>query len=334
MILKQKAYLRPAHASRRRRAGLVLQRLSGGRPEPGRPARPAPDRGCELPALLDRQRRRVTADAALLQRASGAARGGPDPRRRGRLRAARAAARRRGASASTPSSGTSTASGRRRSGPRSACAARASSSPTSTPACSSTTRRWSASTAATWAAALRPQLQLVRPVRRLRRPPAPCDNNGHGTHTMGTMVGDDGGRPTRSASRRAPSGSPPRAARPAAARTPRCCVRPVDARADRPQRRTTRGPTCGPHIVNNSWGGGGGDPFYQATVQAWVAAGIFPGSPTATAARLQHRRLARRLPRDATRVGAFDINDVIASFSSRGPRPATARSSRTSPRPA
>ena len=22
---------------------------------------------------------------------------------------------------------------------------------------------------------------------------APCDNDGHGTHTMGTMVGDDGG---------------------------------------------------------------------------------------------------------------------------------------------
>jgi hypothetical protein len=31
-----------------------------------------------------------------------------------------------------------------------------------------------------------------------------------------------------------------------------------------------------PHVVNNSWGGGGGDPWYQAKVQAWQAAGIFP----------------------------------------------------------
>ena len=41
---------------------------------------------------------------------------------------------------------------------------------------------------------VQPQLQLVRPVQRLRHPSlAPCDNNNHGTHTMGTMVGDDGG---------------------------------------------------------------------------------------------------------------------------------------------
>ena len=55
---------------------------------------------------------------------------------------------------------------------------------------------------------------------------APCDNNGHGTHTMGTMVGDDGDRArTRSASPRTRSGSRPRAARPTAARRTRCCRR-------------------------------------------------------------------------------------------------------------
>ena len=31
-----------------------------------------------------------------------------------------------------------------------------------------------------------------------------------------------------------------------------------------------------PDIVNNSWGGGSGDPFFQPAVQAWVASGIFP----------------------------------------------------------
>jgi hypothetical protein len=37
-----------------------------------------------------------------------------------------------------------------------------------------------------------------------------------------------------------------------------------------------RRPDLRPHVVNNSWGGGSGDPFYQETVAAWVASGIFP----------------------------------------------------------
>ena len=39
-------------------------------------------------------------------------------------------------------------------------------------------------------------------------------------------------------------------------------------------------PSCDPgrrpQVVNNSWGGGPGQPWYQLSVQAWVAAGIFP----------------------------------------------------------
>ena len=115
---------------------------------------------------------------------------------------------------------------------------------------------------------LRPQLQLVRPVRAsaaTRR--APCDNNGHGTHTMGTMVGDDGGRTNQ-------IGVAPGAKWIAAkgCETSTCSDAALlasgqwIARADRPRRRRTRAPTCAPHIVNNSWGGGGGDPFYQDIV--------------------------------------------------------------------
>jgi hypothetical protein len=32
----------------------------------------------------------------------------------------------------------------------------------------------------------------------------------------------------------------------------------------------------GADILNNSWGGDGGDSFYRRTVQSWRAAGIFP----------------------------------------------------------
>lgn len=35
-------------------------------------------------------------------------------------------------------------------------------------------------------------------------------------------------------------------------------------------------PDMRPHVVNNSWGGGGCNTFFQAKNQAWVAAGIFP----------------------------------------------------------
>ena len=201
----------------------------------------------------------------------------------------------------------------------SASAARASSSPTSTPACSSTTRRWSASTAATWATA--PSTTTTTGSTRPSVCPAaaPCDNNGHGTHTMGTMVGDDGAGNQ--------IGVAPGARWIAAKGCETSCLlrrraagrRPVDAGADRPRRRTTRGPTCAPHIVNNSWGGGGNDPWYQDIVDAWVAAGHLPGVlQRQRRARLRHRRLARRL-RASYGVGAFDVNNAIASFSSRGP---------------
>jgi subtilisin family serine protease len=35
-------------------------------------------------------------------------------------------------------------------------------------------------------------------------------------------------------------------------------------------------PTKRPNVINNSWGGPGGDSWYQSYIQAWVAAGMFP----------------------------------------------------------
>ena len=124
-----------------------------------------------------------------------------------------------GARPRTPWSGASTASTRRRSGRRTTIAARTSSSPTSTPE-SSTPRgaRREVPRQPRWRN-VRPQLQLVRPVG-VCPSGAPCDNNGHGTHTMGTMVGRRR-RPGTNQIGVAPprSGSPPRVARPTAART-------------------------------------------------------------------------------------------------------------------
>ncbi|MFE9257602.1 S8 family serine peptidase [Streptomyces sp. NPDC006879] len=152
---------------------------------------------------------------------------------------------------------------------------------------------------------------------------APCDNNDHGTHTMGTMVGDDGGANK--------IGVAPGARWIAAkgCETSSCSessllasgqwiVAPTDRAGQNPR------PDQAPHVVNNSWGSSLHDDWYQDIVTAWRAAGIFPafsvgnsgpgcatsGSPGDYAASYSS--------------GAFDINDAIASFSSRGQGPSGA----------
>jgi subtilisin family serine protease len=98
-----------------------------------------------------------------------------------------------------------------------------------------------------------------------------CDNNGHGTHTMGTMVGDDD--PTLAYQ----VGMAPNAQWIACkgCETDECSEASLNACADwiiAP----AGDPANRPHIVNNSWGGVGGNNWYLAKVEAWRAAGIFP----------------------------------------------------------
>jgi hypothetical protein len=98
-----------------------------------------------------------------------------------------------------------------------------------------------------------------------------CDNNGHGTHTMGTMVGDDDPALTWQA------GMAPGAQfiMCKGCESTSCSEASLNACAD--WLLAPGGSTANrPHIVNNSWGGYGCDTWYQAKVQAWRAAGIFP----------------------------------------------------------
>ncbi|WP_231629577.1 S8 family serine peptidase, partial [Streptomyces clavuligerus] len=146
---------------------------------------------------------------------------------------------------------------------------------------------------------------------------APCDNNDHGTHTMGTMVGDDGGANK--------IGVAPGATWIAAkgCETTSCSqtslmasgqwiVAPTDRNGQNPR------PDLAPDIVNNSWGSTVHNPWYKDIVNSWRAAGVFPafsngnnGPGCATSGS----------PGDyvaSYSSGAFDSNNAIASFSSRG----------------
>jgi subtilisin family serine protease len=149
---------------------------------------------------------------------------------------------------------------------------------------------------------------------------APCDNVGHGSHTMGTMVGDDGDPGTNQI------GVAPHARWIAAkgCESDFCSdeallaagqwiLAPTDLNGQNPR------PDLAPNIVNNSWGDGPGNPFYQQIVDAWNAAGIFPQFSNGNAGPSCGSAGSPGDFLNTYAAGAFDINNTIADFSSRGP---------------
>ncbi|MBP3041352.1 S8 family serine peptidase [Bacillaceae bacterium Marseille-Q3522] len=153
----------------------------------------------------------------------------------------------------------------------------------------------------------------------------PYDDQGHGTHTMGTMVGSE------------PDGSNQIGVAPGAKwiavkaftasggtdtdllQAGEWILAPKDANGN-PH------PEMAPDVVNNSWGGGPGlDEWYREMVQNWRAADIFPefsagnttlfnpGGPGSIATPANYP--------ESFATGATDINDALASFSLQGPSP-------------
>jgi subtilisin family serine protease/N-acetylneuraminic acid mutarotase len=145
---------------------------------------------------------------------------------------------------------------------------------------------------------------------------APCDTNGHGTHTMGTMVGDDGaanqvgvapGATWIEANGCCPSDA-------ALIASGEWMLAPRDLQGQNPD--TTKRP----NIINNSWGSivPSNDPFMEDVEQAWAAAGIWgqwsngnSGPNCATSGSPGSRIINYS-------AGAYDINNNIAGFSARG----------------
>ncbi|WP_328904085.1 S8 family serine peptidase [Streptomyces sp. NBC_00441] len=146
---------------------------------------------------------------------------------------------------------------------------------------------------------------------------APCDDHGHGTHTMGTMVGSDRDGNT--------IGVAPGAQWIAAkACTPLGCTQddlmaagqwilaPTDRFGGNPR------PDLAPDIVNNSWGADIIDTWYKDMVQAWRDAGIFPAFSNGNAGPDCATAGSPGAYTNTYATGAYDSAGDIASFSSRG----------------
>jgi subtilisin family serine protease/N-acetylneuraminic acid mutarotase len=144
----------------------------------------------------------------------------------------------------------------------------------------------------------------------------PCDGNGHGTHTMGTMAGDDGagnqigvapGVQWIAANGCCPSDT-------ALIESGEWLLEPTDLNGENPDA------SMRPDIINNSWGttAPSNDPFMEDISLAWTASGIFGAwangniGPSCQTSGSPGSRIINYS------VGAYDINNTIAGFSSRG----------------
>ncbi|MFD6140903.1 carboxypeptidase regulatory-like domain-containing protein [Promicromonospora sp. NPDC060271] len=146
----------------------------------------------------------------------------------------------------------------------------------------------------------------------------PFDDNGHGTHTIGTMVGDDGNGNQIGVAPGADwiaTNGCDSCSDAALLSSGQWIVAPTKTDGSDPD------PSKRPNIVNNSWGltaAGSIDDWYTDTTEAWEAAGIFgtwsagnsgPGCTTTSSPGANTGSYS---------VGAFDVNGAIAGFSSRG----------------
>lgn len=145
----------------------------------------------------------------------------------------------------------------------------------------------------------------------------PCDNTGHGTHVLGTMVGDGGIGVAPGAQWIVAKGCETRNCSQAALLSAaQFMLAPTDLAGENPR------PDLRPHLVNNSWGGpASADPWYEAVVDAWQAAGIFPQFAAGNTDEEPECGTASNpgnLPASYA-AGAFDIDGNLADFSRRGP---------------
>lgn len=142
---------------------------------------------------------------------------------------------------------------------------------------------------------------------------APCDNNDHGTHVMGTMVGVNGIGVAPGARWIAAKGCESNTCTDASLiAAGEWMLAPKDLNGQNPR------PDLAPDIVNNSWGGAGFDPWYKTIVESWVAAGIFPAFANGNEGPACRTSSSPGQYVTSYSVGGFDINNGLYARSSKG----------------
>ncbi|WP_405504172.1 S8 family serine peptidase [Streptomyces anulatus] len=143
----------------------------------------------------------------------------------------------------------------------------------------------------------------------------PCDNNGHGTHTMGTMAGANGIGVAPGVTWIAAKGCETKSCSDGALlASGQWILAPTDHAGQNPR------PELAPNIVNNSWGGGN-TTFYQDIIESWNSAGIFEAFAAGNAGNgtTCSTTEAPGAQAPAYGVGAYGSDGRIARFSGFGP---------------
>ncbi|RKN21250.1 peptidase S8 [Micromonospora musae] len=146
---------------------------------------------------------------------------------------------------------------------------------------------------------------------------APCDGDGHGSHTMGTMAGSDGGANQIGVAPGvkwiAANGCCPSDA--ALVNSGQWMLEPTDLNGENGDI------TKRPNIVNNSWGTilPSNDPFMEDVTLAWTASGIFGVFSNGNSGPSCQSSGSPGSLESNYSAGAYDINNNIAGFSARGP---------------
>jgi subtilisin family serine protease len=147
---------------------------------------------------------------------------------------------------------------------------------------------------------------------------APCDNNGHGTHTTGTMLGDDGAGNQVGVAPDArwieANGCCPDDA--AVVASAEWFLAPRDL-TDAPE---SADPARRPHVINNSWGTSmpSDAPFMPEVLKAWADSGMFGVFANGNNGRACRTSGAPGSMASEYSVGAYDSTNTIAEYSSRG----------------
>jgi subtilisin family serine protease len=142
----------------------------------------------------------------------------------------------------------------------------------------------------------------------------PYDQQGHGTHTMGTIAGSGGIGVAPGATWISCKGC----------RTDGCyesdlltCAEFITCPTDTSG--NNKDCSKAPDVVSNSWGGGQGDTFYDSSISAWRAAGIVPVFSIGNAGPACGTANSPGDNANVISVGATTSADALASYSSKGP---------------